>query len=252
MRASAIVWKACILPALVTLSGGQNLIPDPSFESGVVPGCFQGFLPDTWFQAGNASPGADTYSLDCATAPGLAPEDFGNFSTITSAARGLRFCAGGRVGTVTEALGTALVAPLAVGRRYELTGSFTLGTRADILPGHYDVWLSPSGSGWQADGVLVGTIGGLAVGDVWTPDRLTFDAPADAAYLVLDPVSQVAGTLSYVGLDDLALRRLPRSPVRRLTPILEPFVPTLLLLEARVALARALGSRHWVRAPGAP
>ena len=181
----------------------QNLIPNPGFEDDDTLPCGQGVLPAPWFQAGGLTLGADTYSVDCDVSPGVLPTAFNNFATLTNVAEGVRFVAGASL-SGGESIGCLLTSPVVAGQDYTLSGLFTQGTRADMLPGSYAVFLSNAG---LLDGseLLVGMIGGTSIENVWTAEELSFTAPSAATSLFLFPVADIPGTLSYVGVDDLAL-----------------------------------------------
>ena len=200
VASSAMAWGAA----------AQNLLADPSFETGNVPSCAQGWMPDTWFTS-SVSP--DTYSFDCATLAGLAPGTLGNFTTIASAYDGLRFAAGAELGFV-EGFGQLLAQPLTPGQCYALSGYFVRADRGDIAgQGVYDIYLSPTTS--AVDGILVASIGDNAVQGMWTHDMVEFNVPdgyAGAAHIIMSPRTLVGGG-SYLGSDSWELTTICTVPV---------------------------------------
>lgn len=185
----------------------QNLINDPSFESGFVPFCNQGVVPDTWYIS-TVTP--DVYSFDCSTLRGLFPSSpFPNFLTLPSAQDGLRFVAGGDFPGAIEAFGQTLGTPLTPSSSYKLSGYFTLSDKLPA-PGVFDVYLSTT-TGWNT-GTLVASIGaGMVIGS-WTYDEIMFSAPANAASLlniIMVPKSLNPTPNSYMASDSWSLTPAP-------------------------------------------
>ncbi|MBI5849732.1 MAG: hypothetical protein HZB39_01630 [Planctomycetes bacterium] len=201
-RIAAVLFAVARLTAT---AASQNLLPDPSFELGIGPDCSsQGIIPNTWFQASTTNPGADTWSTDCATAPGMSPSSWGHFTNLGTAHHGVRFVAGW--GAANEAIGTALVVPLVAGNTYRIGGWFALSEVHRDNNG-YDVWVTDTS--FRLTGAFVGTLGTTAQFNVWTWHEISFRAPAANTKLVLDPRP---GTASYIAVDDLVLDVAPPSP----------------------------------------
>jgi len=180
----------------------ENLIADPSFENGVVHQCDQGYLPDTWFQVSTISPGADTYSFNCAIRTGLSPTAFNNFITLPSAHDGIRFVAGSDfLNDVYEGYGARLVSPLVQGAQYHVSAYFVIDDRRHA-PGIAELYVSPTAD--LGSGVFIGRLGGNAVRSKWTRDELTFIAPAGYQYLLIRPRA-LTGVVNYLGSDDWQL-----------------------------------------------
>jgi hypothetical protein len=184
----------------------QNFIADGSFESGLVLSCDQGETSDTWFQASPIDPGADTYSFDCATLPGVSPLAFGNFGTMLGAQEGLRFMAGWNT-FGGEDFGTALVQPLTEGVSYRLSAHFMKSNTHPDSDG-YEIYLSNTQS--IDDGVLLGSIGVGSPSHVWTFDCLELVAPAGShSNIIMHPI----GGNSYVATDVWRLVALDDEPL---------------------------------------
>lgn len=198
------------LPAAATAA----FISNGSFET--VPNSTQnqGILPSSWFQAGDISPGADTYSNNGSY--GLSPSAFGNFTGVT-ALDGIRWVAGAtstRTAASTtlaggEAFGTVLLTTLTAGAEYRLDAFLYQAVRSDLdFNGGYHVFLSTSGL------TSLGLLGALAPTtgvNSWEARSLTFVAPTDAALrplLIFSPyrTSGPAGVFAYPGLDAVSLQ----------------------------------------------
>jgi hypothetical protein len=181
--------------------GGEELIADGGFETGLVPSCAAGQLPATWFLVSGAP---DTYSFDCPTRAGLLPASAGRFATLAAAAEGLRFAAAGSL--PTAAFGNPLAAPLVRGRTYELRASFARSS-AHPASGPYDLFASPDRQ--RVNAIFLGSVGRGAVAGTWTLGVLRFEAPLGAASLIVEPR---AGRDSHVGSDSWSLVEVRPQP----------------------------------------
>lgn len=206
--------NALVVLALTQMAPAQNLLPDPGFEFGSVPGCQCAQSCNTctapistWTLIPVQGPGGfETFSVNCLAAPGRLTNCGGQFASVTSAAEGLRFVAafGGSGGA---AFGCALASPLTPGVLYTLRGSFVLSNN---WPGNYgyDVFVG-SGLGLAAN-QHVGGIGRSAVTTTWTTSTLEFEAPPGATHIAFVPRRPASTNYSYVGCDALSLAA--RSP----------------------------------------
>jgi len=186
-------------------------ISNGSFETVPSGSTGQGILPSSWFQVGDISPGADTYSNNGSY--GLFPSDFGNFTGVT-AFDGIRWVAGAtniRTATSTsltgaEGFGTTLLANLTAGVEYRLDARLYQSIRSDLdNPGGYRAFLGTAG---LASVTLLGAFAPTTGVNAWEARSLTFIAPADAAsrpFLVFSPYTSSPGAFSYAGLDAVAL-----------------------------------------------
>ena len=194
------------LAALGALLPGQNLIPDPGFESGPVSCTMQGDLPAPWQQAGLMQIGADTFSTDCGTRTGL-DVSWANFTNGFAAHCGMRWVAGGNNTTPVEAMGAPLAAPLAPNTTYLLAGWFRRNDRVNVQgQTGYDVGFGPAPD-VAASTVAVSALGSTSGSFSWVEASAVFTTGSDtssATHVVLAP-KPGPGDISYMGVDDLVL-----------------------------------------------
>jgi hypothetical protein len=198
---------AFVFLSVSSLAPCQNLISDPSFELGIYGDATcatQGVLVDSWFNATNVSPGADSWTFNCAQKPGTAvgmpyPP---HWAGVGGAHTGFRITAGwSNVAlNVVEAYGTQLSASLTPGAQYRLSAYF-VRSQFHATAGGLNVYLNSVGA---VGGCAVGSIGTNASTVGWTADCLEFTAAAACgSMLILEPF----GADSYIGTDGWVLTK---------------------------------------------
>lgn len=209
-RCSVPAALGCWLCLLSTADAA--FISNGSFETVPSSATGQGILPTSWFQVGDISPGADTYSNNGSY--GLFPSDFGNFTGVT-AFDGIRWVAGAtnvRTATSTalsgaEGFGTTLLTNLTAGVEYRLDARLYQSVRSDLdNAGGYRVFL---GTASLASVTLLGAFAPTTGVNAWEARSLTFTAPTDAAsrpFLVFSPYTSTPGAFAYAGLDAVSLQ----------------------------------------------